>query len=41
VIWALVAVVVNNLETAPMVAYVAGGGALAMVVPTLKALVRG
>ena len=41
VIWALVAVVVNNPETAPMVAYVAGGGALAMVVPTLKALMRG
>ncbi|GLQ26187.1 tryptophan-rich sensory protein [Sulfitobacter pacificus] len=37
VIWALVAIVVANLETAPMIAYIAGGGALVMLVPTLKA----
>ena len=37
VIWALVAVVVQNLETTPIVAYVAGGGALALLVPTLRA----
>ncbi|KHA51745.1 tryptophan-rich sensory protein [Sulfitobacter geojensis] len=37
VIWALVAVIVQNLETTPLVAYVAGGGALVMLVPTLKA----
>ncbi|MGC1503561.1 MAG: hypothetical protein WA782_05410 [Sulfitobacter sp.] len=37
VIWALVAVVVQNLDAAPVVAYVAGGGALALLVPTLKA----
>lgn len=37
VIWALVALVVQNLETAPLVAYVAGGGALILLVPTLKA----
>ncbi|MDF3413334.1 hypothetical protein HKX54_02600 [Sulfitobacter sp. M57] len=37
VIWALVAVVVQNLESAPLVAYVAGGGALILLVPTLKA----
>ncbi|MFC6585983.1 hypothetical protein ACFQDZ_00995 [Sulfitobacter pacificus] len=36
-IWALVAIVVANLETAPMIAYIAGGGALVMLVPTLKA----
>jgi len=37
VIWALVAVVVANLETTPLVAYIAGGGAVVMVVPTLRA----
>lgn len=37
VIWALVAVVVQNLESAPLIAYVAGGGALILLVPTLKA----
>ncbi|MEW9921425.1 hypothetical protein AB2B41_17590 [Marimonas sp. MJW-29] len=37
VIWALVAVVVQNIETTPILAYVAGGGALVLVVPTLKA----
>lgn len=38
VMWALVALVVQNHETAPMVAYVAGGGALAMAIPTLRAM---
>lgn len=37
VIWALVAIVVANLETTPIVAYVAGGGVLALIWPTLKA----
>ncbi len=37
VIWALVAVVVQNIDSTPMVAYVAGGGALVLLVPTLKA----
>ncbi|KIN64127.1 hypothetical protein Z946_3014 [Sulfitobacter noctilucicola] len=37
VIWALIAVVVANLESTPLVAYIAGGGALVMAVPTLKA----
>jgi len=37
VIWALVAVVVANYETTPIVAYVAGGGALVLIFPTLKA----
>ncbi|MFK7835470.1 MAG: hypothetical protein AB8B60_04560 [Sulfitobacter sp.] len=37
VIWALVAVVVQNYETTPMIAYVAGGGALVLLVPTLRA----
>jgi hypothetical protein len=37
VIWALVAVIVQNLDAAPLVAYVAGGGALIMLVPTLRA----
>jgi hypothetical protein len=37
VIWALVAVVVQNIESAPMVAYVAGGGALVLLIPTLRA----
>jgi hypothetical protein len=41
VIWALVAVVVANLESAPIVAYIAGGGALAIVLPTLKAFRKG
>lgn len=38
IIWALVAVVVQNYETVPMVAYVAGGGALVMLLPTVRAL---
>jgi hypothetical protein len=38
VIWALVAVVVQNLETTPVVAYLAGGGALVMLIPTYRAL---
>lgn len=38
VIWALVAVVVQNLESAPSVAYLAGAGALIVLVPTLRAL---
>ena len=37
VIWALVAVVVQNWAVTPMVAYVAGGGVLVMAVPTLWA----
>lgn len=37
VIWALIAVVIANRDSAPMVANVAGGGALVMLVPTLKA----
>ncbi|NNK16333.1 MAG: hypothetical protein HKP51_05465, partial [Sulfitobacter sp.] len=37
VIWALVAVVLANYETTPIVAYVAGGGALVLIFPTLKA----
>lgn len=37
VIWALVAVVVANYQSTPIVAYVAGGGALVLLVPTLKA----
>ncbi|KIN60603.1 hypothetical protein Z945_1578 [Sulfitobacter noctilucae] len=37
VIWALVAVVVANIESTPIVAYVAGGGALVLLLPTLKA----
>jgi len=37
VIWALVAVVVQNLTSTPIVAYVAGGGALVMLVPTVRA----
>lgn len=37
VIWALVAVVVANHDTTPIVAYVAGGGALVLLVPTLRA----
>lgn len=41
VIWALVAVVVANLETVPMVAYVAAGGAVVMAVPTLRAFRKG
>ncbi|MCX7560784.1 hypothetical protein OS190_14500 [Sulfitobacter sp. F26204] len=36
VIWALVALVVQNMESAPLVAYVAGGGALVLLVPTLR-----
>ncbi|MFT6676781.1 MAG: hypothetical protein ACJAVM_002986 [Sulfitobacter sp.] len=41
VIWALVALVVANINSAPLVAYVAGGGALLLVLPTLKAFRRG
>ena len=41
VIWALVAVVVANLESTPIVAYIAGGGALVMLVPTLQAFRKG
>ena len=37
VIWALVAVVIANYQSTPIVAYVAGGGALVMMVATLKA----
>jgi hypothetical protein len=37
VIWALVAVVIANLDTTPIVAYVAGGGVVALIWPTLKA----
>lgn len=37
VIWALVAVIVANYQSTPIVAYVAGGGALALLFPTLKA----
>ncbi len=37
VIWALVAVVIENLDATPVVAYVAGGGALVLLLPTLKA----
>lgn len=37
VIWALVAVVVENYAATPIVAYVAGGGALVLLVPTLRA----
>lgn len=37
VIWALVGIVVANLESAPAVAYIAGGGALVMLVPTFRA----
>lgn len=38
VIWALIAVAVENYETTTIVAYVAGGGALVMLWPTLQAL---
>jgi hypothetical protein len=41
VIWALVAVVVANLESTQIVAYVAGGGAIVMLLPTLKAFRKG
>lgn len=41
IIWALVAVVIANLETTPIVAYVAGGGALVMLFPTLQAFRKG
>ncbi len=37
VIWALVAVGVANYQTTPVVAYVAGGGVLVLLVPTFKA----
>ena len=37
VIWALVAVAVADWETARSVAYLAAGGALVMVIPTLRA----
>lgn len=41
VIWALVAVVVANYTTTPIVAYVAAGGAAVMLIPTLNALRNG
>ena len=37
VIWALVAIVVQSYETTPLVAYVAGGGAVIVLLPTLRA----
>ena len=37
VIWALVAVVVKNLPSEPILAYVAGGGAVVLLIPTLRA----
>jgi hypothetical protein len=37
VIWALAAIVVQNLETTPIVAYLAGGGILVVLIPTLRA----
>ncbi len=37
VIWALVAIVVQNLSTEPTIAALAGGGALALVAPVWKA----
>lgn len=41
VIWALGGIVVQNLGTAPNVAAVAGGGAVALLIPTWKAGRRG
>lgn len=41
VIWALVAVVVANWGSAPAVAYLAAGGALLLLVPTVRAFRRG
>lgn len=41
VIWALVAVVVANWENAPLVAYVAAGGAIVLSLPTLQAFRKG
>lgn len=40
VIWALVAVVVANWESTPIVAYVAAGGAAVICIPTLRAFRR-
>ena len=37
VIWALTAIVVQNLTSAPTIAALAGGGALALIVPVWKA----
>ena len=38
VIWALVAVAVQNFEATPIVAYLAAAGAIVVMVPTLRAL---
>ncbi|MEP5732384.1 MAG: hypothetical protein ABJL67_23795 [Sulfitobacter sp.] len=38
VIWALVALAVKNYESVPVVAYIAGGGALVLTWPTIKAI---
>lgn len=40
VIWALVAVVVQNYSGNPTVAALAGGGAVALAVPTVRAMMR-
>ena len=37
VIWALVAVAVQNFEATPIVAYLAAAGAIVVMVPTLRA----
>ena len=37
VMWALIAVAVQNYDGTPLVAYVAGGGVLVLLVPTLRA----
>jgi hypothetical protein len=41
VIWALVAVVVANVATAPTVAALAAGGAIALILPTYRSWRRG
>lgn len=41
VIWALCGIVVQNLGSAPNVAAIAGGGAIALLIPTWKAWRRG
>ena len=41
VIWALVAVVVANMATAPSVAALAAGGAIALILPTYRSWRRG
>lgn len=38
VIWALIAVMIANKDTTPFIAYVAGGGALVVLLPTLNAM---